>query len=400
MKLYRSLLLAVCCVCAAADGALGHTRSISYSLWDLTEDGAVVRLHISRLEWTRLGLDPLTSTEDDRMAGQILADQVRMYAGGEPCAVAEPPRRTGRSEESIAYMWRVECTVGGARAVESRLLHAVAPSHLHFARVRSGSAGAVERVLTEAAPLWRLDGQGTAHDETGRGTSIGGYVWLGIEHILTGWDHLAFVAGLMLLAFGVRDVAILVTSFTVAHSVTLALTVLGFLRPTEHVVESLIGFSIALIGVENAWLLSGRGRLVPIFAVAATFLLATPGSRLPILAVLGLALFTSCHFALLRRSHQPERLRAAVAFAFGLIHGFGFAGIMLELDIGPVRLVPALFGFNLGVEIGQLAVVAVAWPLLALLRRQAGTARWVADLGSAAVAGAGLFWLVTRSFGV
>ena len=115
--------------------------------------------------------------------------------------------------------------------------------------------------------------------------------------------------------------------------------------------------------------------------------------------ILGLTVFTACHFALLRGSDRPERLRAAVAFAFGLIHGFGFAGVMMELDLGRVRLVPALFGFNSGVELGQLAVVCVAWPILVALRRNATRGALSAEIGSAAVCGLGLFWFVTRTFG-
>lgn len=385
---------------ACGGAAFAHTRSLSYSLWDLNETGAMVRVRIARIELTRLGLDPVSSPEADRAVAQLLGDLVRLRSGSDICAVVDAPRRTGVADESVAYVWRVACTAqAGPRGVESRLLHDVAPSHLHFARVRTPAGGAVERVLTEAEPLWWIDADGVPANVHTGGTTVAGYVGLGIEHILTGWDHLAFVAGLLLLAYTLRDIAVLVTSFTLAHSLTLALTVLGIIHPTAHVVEALIGFSIALIGIENAWLLAGRDRAVPWIVVAGTLALAFAGSRLPLLGILGLALFTSCHFALLRGSERPERLRAAVAFAFGLIHGFGFAGIMLELNLGQVRLVPALFGFNLGVEIGQLAVVACLWPALMAVRRAPRVAAWLDDLGSAAVAGVGLYWFLTRSFG-
>jgi hypothetical protein len=118
-------------------------------------------------------------------------------------------------------------------------------------------------------------------------------------------------------------------------------------------------------------------------------------------ALAGLALFSACHFGLLARVERPARLRAAVAFAFGLIHGFGFAGVLAEMALPAERLVPALLGFNVGVELGQLAIVAVAWPVLALLARVADGRphRWIAELGSAAVCGLGLFWFLTRAFG-
>jgi hypothetical protein len=94
-------------------------------------------------------------------------------------------------------------------------------------------------------------------------------------------------------------------------------------------------------------------------------------------------------------------LRFAIAFCFGLVHGFGFAGVLAEVALPQGRLLPALLGFNLGVEIGQLAIVALVWPLLVLLARiQAG--RWhrpVLEVGTAVVCGLGVFWWVERAFG-
>ncbi len=394
----RLVSLATLAFFAMCGSAFAHARSVSYSLWDVTDSGAMVRVRISRLELTRLAIDPVTSQQDEEAVLAMLPEQVRMAAGGKWCEVADPPRRTAASDGNLAYVWRVECSSATDRIIESRLLLDAAPSHLHFARVRRSGGRAVERVLTEAAPLWELDSGAGEDANSHRGTSLTGYIGLGLEHILTGWDHLAFVLGLLLLAHGFRDIAMLVTSFTIAHSITLALSVLGVVEPTGHVVEALIGFSIALVGIENAWLLAGKGRVLPILVVGGLLALAVAGSRLPLLAVSGIALFSACHFALLRRSSRPERLRAAVAFAFGLIHGFGFAGIMMELDLGRVRLAPALFGFNAGVEIGQLAVVALVWPLLAVIRRAPRLSAWVNDLASAAVTGLGLFWFLSRSF--
>ncbi len=116
------------------------------------------------------------------------------------------------------------------------------------------------------------------------------------------------------------------------------------------------------------------------------------------LTCLGVALFTLCHFELLARSSRPARLRVAIAFAFGLVHGFGFAGVLDELALPRERLLPALFGFNVGVELGQLAIVALAWPLLRALAR-ARVGPLASELASAAVCGLGAFWFVTRAFG-
>jgi hypothetical protein len=363
--------------------------------------GADVRVRTSRLELTRLGLDPLASPQASAEVGRIMARDIRLRSAGTDCIPAGAPLRGSASEGYVVYSWRLDCPVAGEREVVSTLMLDVAPSHLHFARVVHPGSPPMERVLTEAHPLWHL-GENEKSTDTNRaaGTSLLGYIGLGIEHILTGWDHLAFVVGLLLLAYTLRDIATLVTSFTLAHSLTLALAVLGVVKPEGHIVEALIGFSIALVGIENAWLLAGAGMRLPMLATGALLALTVWGAAaLPRQTLFGLMIFTACHFLLLRHSSRPERLRAAVAFAFGLIHGFGFAGVMMELDLETVRLVPALFGFNAGVEIGQLAVVALVWPLLLLLRRDPTWGRLSAEMGSAAVCGLGLFWFVTRSFG-
>src|SRR4029077_6733309 len=106
-------------------------------------------------------------------------------------------------------------------------------------------------------------------------------------------------------------------------------------------------------------------------------------------------------FGLLRRAEEPGALRIAIAFAFGLIHGLGFAGVMATMDLPQSRLGAALFGFNVGVAVGQLAIVAMVWPLLRLLARVRG-GRWsppFQEAVSAAVCGTGLYWFLARFYG-
>ena len=235
------------------------------------------------------------------------------------------------------------------------------------------------------------------------GSRIADYLVLGVEHILTGWDHLAFVFGLLLLAARFGEVARLITGFTLAHSLTLALAVLDIVHPRAAAVEAVIAFSVALVAIEKGWLLTGRPTTVPIAVLGGLGLLGVAGlagiASLPGLTVLGLIVFTACYFALVAR-HEGRWLRVCLTFAFGLVHGFGFAGILMELSLPADRLVPALLGFNVGVELGQIGVVLVLLPLLAALRRavDAKTARLGAELAAASLVGVGLFWLVERAF--
>jgi hypothetical protein len=225
------------------------------------------------------------------------------------------------------------------------------------------------------------------------GTSLSDYVRLGVEHILTGYDHLAFLIALLLIAGSLGEVTGIVTGFTAAHSITLALAVLGWVRPERAAVEAVIGFSIALVAAENVWRTAGPSR------VAAALLAAAPLAclgRIPALTLVGMAIFTPCYLGLVHRVSRPAALRWSVTFLFGLVHGFGFAAALTEARLSPGRVVHALLGFNAGVEIGQLAAVAVAWPLLrfAVARRPV-----LVEVGSAAVAGLGAFWFVSRAFG-
>jgi hypothetical protein len=174
------------------------------------------------------------------------------------------------------------------------------------------------------------------------------------------------------------------------------------LRPETHAVDAVIGLSIALVAAENAWLLAGRPRAVPAVTSVAllglALLAAVVHARVDPGVLVGMAVFAWCHFALLARVARPARLRVAVAFAFGLVHGFGFAGILTEMALPAGRMAVALAGFNVGVELGQLAVILVAWPVVRLAVRL-GVGGMFVEAGSAVLAGFGVFWLVVRTFG-
>lgn len=173
------------------------------------------------------------------------------------------------------------------------------------------------------------------------------FVHMGVEHIWLGFDHLVFLLGLVVVGLEKRRVLGIVTAFTLAHSLTLALSVLGVWSPPGSVVEPLIALSVAYVGIENL--------------VARSF----------------------------------ER-RTFVAFAFGLVHGFGFAGALGDLGFAGTATSFGLFAFNLGVELGQLAVLAVLLPLLAALRRSPGLVRGVVPAINAAVVLLGVAWFVLR----
>jgi hypothetical protein len=385
--------------------AHAHGRSLSYSSWELHDTSARVVLRLTQLELTRLPWGPIAVPHLEPALGSYLTDRLTLQSEAGSCRLSDGPRALSAPAGDAAIEWRLECPEPVSLAIRSDLFREVAPSHLHFARVRAAGQPVLERVLSAGDSTWPIEGFEARADAGGVGDALTRYLLLGVDHIFTGYDHLAFLVALLLLARRLGEVAVIVTGFTVAHSITLGLAVFGSLRPEPATVEALIGLSIALVAAENAWWLAGRQRLIPLsIALGLAFAtgLALVGVGAPRAATLGgLGLFALAYFALLERIRRPVRLRAAIAFTFGLVHGFGFAGVLAELELPAERLALALLGFNIGVEVGQLAVLMLIFPLLA------GAARWrdgrahrgLLELGSAAICGLGLFWFVTRAYG-
>lgn len=393
--------------------ARAHGRSVSYSSWEIETTGASVSVRLKLLELSRLGPQALPpgSVSAAGPAGspdlpaRAFPTELLMMADGVPCGSDPVAQRRPDEPGWVRYQWRVHCPEGAEHlAIRSQILLAVSPSHMHFARARfAGVSDSVrEQVLTEASPEFILRQVGATAIDPPRGSRLIDYLVLGIEHILSGWDHLAFVFGLLLLATRLGDVARLVTGFTLAHSLTLALAVLELVHPRAAAVEVAIAFSVGLVAIEKGWLLAGRPRIIPVTVVAGLLALGVTAlagfASVPLVTVVGLMVFTTCYFALISGS-DSQWLRVCLTFAFGLVHGFGFAGILVEMTLPTERLLPALLGFNLGVEVGQIGVVLALWPLLWAGRRWSGPSlsRFGSELSAAALCGLGLYWLVERA---
>jgi hypothetical protein len=409
----RGLVLALLALAAFSGEAGAHARSTSTSSWDLAAGGAarvVVRVHwddLQRVLPALGGIPPAALGVRADVAAAVdgyLVRHTRLLAGGEACEpVAAPLPVPVLDPTLVARSWRIRCAHAGPLALAIDGFLEVAPAHLHLARLRSPDGGVVERVFVQGSSVQTLEPPRAAADLAGAGFVA--YVKLGIEHIATGFDHLVFLLALLLLGASFIEVATIVTGFTVAHSVTLALGVLGVVTPLASAIEALIGLSIAIVALENFALTSGRATRRGIaFALAAFVLAAALAAALglfavPASALLGVGLFALCSLGLLERAASPARLRWLVAFVFGLIHGFGFAGVLAEVGLPPGRLAPALLGFNLGVELGQLVIVAIAWPLLrSALRGEPARRRLLIQLGSSPILAAGLYWFLSRAW--
>jgi hypothetical protein len=309
----------------------------------VTVEGKEVR---AVLQFARLELDVLRPEE--------IAGTVRVSADGAPCPLAGASVAPAE-EDGVAVRARWECPrAPGRLRLVLGFLDRLPEGHLHVALLRL-PGGTVQRTARASAPAIEIEAQPGAWAGAGR------FLRLGAEHIFQGSDHIAFLVGVLLLGGTFRQLLGIVTAFTVAHSVTLGLATLGWIVPPPRLIEPLIALSIVAVAAEN--------------------------------------------LVALRSPLSSERVAAAIAhrwrltFGFGLVHGFGFAVALRALELPRALLAPSLLTFNLGVELGQLAIVALAWPLLRWVRGLPGMwprgMRWA----SGGVAALGAVWLVQRVLG-
>lgn len=255
--------------------------------------------------------------------------------------------------------------------------------------------------------LTSIDHDIAVEGENGEGLENAGFltvVRMGMMHIFTGVDHMSFLLGLVLIARRWRDLAFVVTGFTLGHSLTLALAFTGVIRLHAESIDALVALTILLIGIENVSVSTGRPGLCALWTGGV--LLAMAGLRLwgvgllPPLLLVGAGLFSANYLMLSGHLRDAARLRLLVTLVFGLIHGFGFAADLLSEPMPPNRLAELLVGFNLGVEIGQLAIVAlILSAVFALSKLRLTLPRpIVVDVTAAFLVAIGLYWFVGRSF--
>jgi hydrogenase/urease accessory protein HupE len=203
--------------------------------------------------------------------------------------------------------------------------------------------------------LLRPDDPSFVFTKDAAGPAVGDYFLLGVEHILLGIDHLLFVLALVLIVRGAGPLVKTITAFTLAHSITLALATLGLVRVPSAPVEAVIALSIVFVAAEVVRSIQGKRGLT-------------------------------------------ERAPWLVALAFGLLHGFGFAGALSEVGLPPGDIPMALLLFNAGVEAGQLAFVAAVLGVLAALRRlPLPELRWARLAPPYAIGSLAMFWVIERT---
>ncbi len=402
----RILLLFLCLVLVPGV-AQAHTKSQSFSSWSFQEEDIVMVFQVDTRRVTLLqALDETTRLPAELLSLHLL-ETVEVTQAGTPCVLAGVPRPLRAAEGYERLELRFRCAESATwRDVDVAIgaFFPVSAQHIHFARARDGEGGWREIIYSDTSREHSFgEAIGEGH-QIPQGPAFLVYTGLGVQHILEGLDHLAFVAALLLLSRNFRQVLYLITGFTVGHSITLALAALGVISPNVPVIEALIGFTIAFVAAE---VLAGRQTAFWQVSLAASGFLGVlvcfsflRDDGVSWLVWFGLLVFVLCYGALTRDGTPRAWLSPVLTVGFGLIHGAGFANVLAEIGLPSDRLVWALLGFNIGVEIGQILVVvllAAAWYVggrLLSVQRLA----FASQLSATLLLALGTFWFVDRAF--
>ncbi len=367
-RLARFGLVAALLLCAAPAGA--HPAPFSYLDLHLDADGLTGTLVVHDLDAAHdLGvanadtlLDPATAMRHRDALIALLHPRLSVTLDGTPATITWGTIDVVPDRQSLRLSFRVSLIRPGHVAIRAYVFP-YDPIHQTFVNVYEDTALKRQLILDAT----HQDADYYAGTTQGRWAVVKTFVISGIEHILIGPDHILFLIGLLLLGGTLPRLAVIVTSFTIGHSITLSLAALDILSPSSRLIEPLIALTIVVVGADNLLVLRAQ-RSVPSAALGAP-------------------------------APSAADIRSWLAAVFGLIHGFGFAYVLKEFGLPQAALGWSLFAFNLGVEIGQLLIVAVVAGTLLLIRRaNDAAARQVAWLGSIAVIAAGVYWFVERVF--
>ena len=346
--------LAVLAAVLAPRAGLAHPVPFSYldlRLQPTAIDGTLVAhifdvAHDLNVEPPDRLLEPSVVSQRTGAIIELLAPRLMLTADGKPLRAEWSNVEIVADRQSLRLQVRYPLTSPAGTLAIATIMFPYDPQHQTFLNIYERDA------LTQAIlDRGRIQFDYFAGTRQGALAVVRKFLPSGIHHILIGPDHLLFLVGLLLLGGTIRQLAVVVTAFTIAHSITLSLAALNIVTPPARIIEPAIALSIVYIGADNLLVRGGRD------------------------------------------------VRAWIAFAFGFIHGFGFANVLREMDLPARALGWSLFSFNLGVEIGQLiVVVAVASVLSALRSRSEAVGRRLAFAGSIVVMAAGTFWFVQRVF--
>ena len=392
-KLLCCSLLILCSICSEA-----HNRSESYSKFNLTsnEQGMAIQVTGSIKQDIFNNLNP---TLHFKSYESLVAYLDKAINPGSSCKLNESVEiNENISLGVLKFVWSFQC-LQIPESISMSLFQDLGVTHTHIARGVIDGQSVPEFMFASTQDSWVI---GLPGESNVNQSSYFGYFKSGVQHILSGWDHLTFLLGLLLLFTG-RFLIIAITGFTIGHSLTLGLGAMNVLRVHSEIIETLIGFSILLLAVEYFLKhVFEINKLIKNLALSfCAFLPLTIFGSLDPILIAGLALFLTFYLSLTNHYSNPW-LPLIVTIFFGLIHGLGFASSIAESGIPQDRLLPIILSFNIGVEVGQLAVAFTLLASLKLIKTyfRFSDFNYLHAAMGAFVFSMGTFWFISRAIGL
>lgn len=363
--------------------SVAHNRSESFSEWALKSDGTV-SVTYSILSREVSALPEAQGQTSQQQLGKLLIDHYKKTVipqsgpNNQACELEQEPQLLSAKSGYLRLEAAYHCpSTDNTIDLSITSFLTVSKNHTHYAMVNKYSqqlADSDSLTYTNKSEYLftanqTLNNISFLHDATipsdqGLLYSSLNHIFLGFEHIVFGFDHLLFLLGILLVAKSTRELLWMVTGFTLGHSISLILTVLGYASPNIVLVEAFIAFSILVMATES--ILTKNNKKVVFLGLACITLIAIIMNNLSDLSIslsVGLIfmLIFSISYLLLNQSssHVSYKTKAMLTAMFGIIHGFGFASSFLSMDYQADNLIWKLISFNIGVELGQILILSL-----------------------------------------
>ena len=352
-----------------------HYFSESFSKWNVVDNKVEANFSLLTLESTRIFQvenyqkimfeENLSETDVFKI---YLSQHLKVTSEGKNCSLVDEIKELNSQEGSLNLSLNFECPSNKEIKIINNALFNLVQSHIHIARIYIDN-----NLYTEKALFFNDQSIDLNEEKENNSFSNSFYKFfsLGLDHILSGYDHLLFILGLLLLVTNLKRLLLVITGFTIGHSLTLSLSVINIIQVKSSLVEALIGYTIMFVGLEYLYKENNDYRVSMIFITTLSLLLLIFGNLInpnfPYILILGILLFSLGYFYLLKNLNSENNLLSIITIIFGLIHGFGFGGFLLGSKISSENIFSGLLGFNLGVEVGQIIFVILILLIYKLL---------------------------------
>jgi len=396
-------------LCSITKVGYAHYFSESYSSWNIVDNKISATFTILKLEATRvLQIDSFQKIAEEKKLseGEVFLEyfkpRIAVLNLGKKCIIEKQAALVAGKEEYHTIEFTYLCDASNSIKIINNVLFDIAQSHVHLSRIKKDNQ-IFEKALFYNDQTILLD-ELNKNEETTFLSNLSNFIYSGLLHILTGLDHLIFLIGLFILVNSLKQLLLVITGFTIGHSITLALVALDIVMPNTLMIEALIGFTILFIGAEymirdkessNATL----GILIAIL-VFVGFSSIFLEISISLITIIALILVTVGYFGMIESIENSGFFRVIITSLFGLIHGFGFGAFLFNSEFNQSNILSALFGFNLGVEIGQIIFLLFLIGITTFLVKIMSSEKYeyLMKTSMILVSSLGFYWFIQRLY--